>query len=67
MSGKTAVQTKRDEQGLIDRVPMRESPLVVSHPNDGVWTRQNFSQILPASRLKRRLRPELAAPQFVTQ
>jgi hypothetical protein len=48
MSGKTAVQPKRDEQGLIDRVPMRESPLVVSHPNDGVWTRENFSQILQA-------------------
>jgi len=52
MRGKTAAQTKRDKQRLIDSVPVRKAPLVVSHPEHGVRTRENFSEIRAAGRLK---------------
>ena len=52
MCGKTAVQTKRDKQRLIDRVPVRKAALVVSHPEDGVRRREHFSEIRAAGRLK---------------
>ena len=41
MCWKTAVQTERDKQRLIDRVPVRESPFVVPHLPDGVWIQKN--------------------------
>jgi hypothetical protein len=52
MRGKAAVQTKRDKQRLIDSVPVRKSPLVVSHPEGGAWMQENFSETHAASRLK---------------
>jgi hypothetical protein len=57
MRGKAAVQTKRDKQRLIDSVPVRKSPLVVSHPEGGVWTQENFSENPRGKPPERRLRP----------
>ena len=57
MCGEAAVQTKRDKQGLIDSVPVRKSPLVVSHLEGGVWTQENFSENPRGKPPERRLRP----------
>ena len=67
MCWKTAVQTERDKQGLIDSVSVRESPFVVPHPQDSIWTPENFSENSCNKPPERRLRPRLAAPHFVTQ
>ena len=63
MCRKTAMQTERDKQGLIDGVPVGKSPLVVPHPPDGVWTQENFYKKLADEPPERRLRPRLAAPE----
>ena len=63
MGWKTAMQTEGDEQTLIYDVPVRKSPLVVPHPQYGVWTQAEFSGTQMPTPPERRLRPGLAAPQ----
>ena len=67
MCGKTAVQTKRDKQRLIDRVPVRKAALVVSHRRG--WCPQTGTLLRnPRGRPpQRRLRARLPAPHFMTQ
>jgi hypothetical protein len=57
MRWKAAAQTKRDKQRLIDSVPVRMSPLVVSHPEGVIWTQDNFSENPRGKPPERRLRP----------
>jgi hypothetical protein len=67
MRWKTAVQTERNKQRLIDSVPVRKSPFVATHPQDDVWTQENLSENPCGEPPERRLRPKLAAPHYVTQ
>jgi hypothetical protein len=67
MRWKTAVQTERNKQRLIDSVPVRESPFSSPHPQDGVWAQEQFSENPCREPPERRLRLRLAAPHFVTQ
>ena len=52
MGRETSVLAKSDKQGLIDSVPVRESPFIVPHPRGCVCLRKNFSETSAMGRLK---------------